>query len=357
MTHYSGQFPTIADFAGGRDNNFNLLRFIAAFAVMVDHSFVLVTGTPSSEPFRHSLGLALGSIAVEAFFLMSGFLVTASLFSRQNLWAFLWARILRIYPALIVVVLICAFGLGLFFTSLPAADYLGHPETLRFALLNGSLLRIVLTLPGVFDFLPWPRMINGSLWTLPIEFMMYLALAALWAALWILRSWRSRVLRAIIIVMSIVLIGAIFSNYIRGLEENYILRMVYMFVLGAAMHVLRTRISLTPTYLTIAISLLAVSMLDKEFFFFIYLLTFGYILIGLAYLPGGKIRGFNRIGDFSYGIYIYAFPIQQSPMATVKGLGVLQLTVAAGVLTIAAGALSWHLIEKHALRLKRGSAQ
>ena len=79
----------------GRDNNFNLIRFCAAFAVLISHSFAIATGSGSAEPMRHTLGLTWAYIAVDVFFLTSGFLVTASLISRQSAVGFAWARALR----------------------------------------------------------------------------------------------------------------------------------------------------------------------------------------------------------------------------------------------------------------------
>ena len=74
----------LSDFTAGRDNNFNLIRMAAALAVLVSHAFALAIGKSAAEPFQALLGMTMGSIAVDVFFLTSGFLVTASLLSRES---------------------------------------------------------------------------------------------------------------------------------------------------------------------------------------------------------------------------------------------------------------------------------
>jgi peptidoglycan/LPS O-acetylase OafA/YrhL len=98
--------------AQGKDNNFNLIRLIAALAVLVTHSFAIATGNPELEPLRGWLGMTIGDFAVDAFFITSGFLVTASLARRQSGLEFVCARVLRIYPALLVMVALTVFVVG-----------------------------------------------------------------------------------------------------------------------------------------------------------------------------------------------------------------------------------------------------
>ena len=119
----------LADFTEGRDNNFNLIRIVAALVVLITHSFALAAGTSAAEPFQKSLGMTTGSIAVDAFFITSGFLVTASLSKRRSVLDFVVARALRIFPALLVMLLLTVFGIGVFFTSMPVQGYLAAYKT------------------------------------------------------------------------------------------------------------------------------------------------------------------------------------------------------------------------------------
>lgn len=97
---------------------------------------------------------------------------------------------------------------------------------------------------------------------------------------------------------------------------------------------------------------LGVSMLDKEIFHVVYSLTLTYLLMCAAYMPSGRIRVFNRIGDYSYGVYIYAFPVQQSVAAFLPGISVAEMFQLSLFFTFLLAMLSWHLIEKPALALK-----
>ncbi len=104
----------VADLAQGKDNNFNLIRIIAAYAVLVQHAFPLALGPKTVVPLEVSLGVTIGMIAVDVFFMTSGFLVTASLLARKSTVEFVWARVLRIFPALFVMLMLTVFGLGLY---------------------------------------------------------------------------------------------------------------------------------------------------------------------------------------------------------------------------------------------------
>src|SRR6185437_175290 len=157
----------LGDVAHGRNNNFNLLRFCAAFAVLISHSFALAIGSVSAEPMRHTLGLTWAYIAVDVFFLTSGFLVTASLLNRRSAVGFALARALRIFPALWVMLALTVLGVGLAVTSSSAHGYLTARETWRYLIKNAILFRgMVPDLPGVFSSNPYRSVVNASLWTL-----------------------------------------------------------------------------------------------------------------------------------------------------------------------------------------------
>jgi len=119
---------------GGRNNNFNLIRFIAASLVLYSHSFPLAG--VDGEPFRKYTGLSAGEMAVDVFFITSGFLIANSFFRRNSIISFVWARVLRIYPALFVAMIFCVLVVGLFFTKDAWSVYLLSAETHKYFIKN-----------------------------------------------------------------------------------------------------------------------------------------------------------------------------------------------------------------------------
>ena len=159
----------LSDVDAGRKNNMDLIRFVAASAVIYAHAFNLQN---VNDPMEGVTGHSTGSIAVGIFFCLSGFLIAKSLCNRPSLLEFLLARCLRILPALIVVNIAVVLVAGAFLTELSPAAYFSNGRTWTFILWNSSLLKIQYDLPGVF-LNSYGGAVNGSLWTLPVEARMY----------------------------------------------------------------------------------------------------------------------------------------------------------------------------------------
>lgn len=344
----------LSNFTHGRENNFNFIRMVAAFAVLITHSFALAIGSGSAEPFRNSLGMTLGSIAVDVFFITSGFLVTASLLTRKSVIEFVWARVLRIFPALLVMLLLTVFGLGVFFTSLPLPTYLADSVIYVYLLKGMTLIAgVAYTLPGVFEDNPYKNAINGSLWTMPYEIRMYAILAILWVVSKYIKIARLKVFE-VLIVTSFVMMGIIFIiQHVYFSTQWHFTRLFLMFFSGAVYYVLKDHIRLSPAIFGVFLSALIFSaMVNKQFFLLVYILTIAYILFYLAYIPAGYIRKYNQVGDYSYGVYIYAFPVQQSVAAFIPGVSVLTMILISAFVTLLFAIISWHILEKRALGLK-----
>lgn len=342
-------------FVQGRDNNFKLLRIMSALAVLFSHSFLSVTGISEKEPLTASLGMTFGSIAADIFFIISGFLVTSSLVTRKSTLDFVWARVLRIYPALIVMVILSVFVLGIFFTSIPISSFLERSETHIFVLKNITLIfGVAYTLPGVFESIPFGKSVNHSLWTMPAETRLYIILLSLWVIPAIYKRIKIKPVSFSLLVISFASSSFVmhFLNHFYFHSENQSYRLLYMFFIGAAYFVLKEHISFSRGILWLAISCLLISALDIETFFVVYNIVLAYILFWIAYVPAGAIRGFNRLGDYSYSVYIYAFPIQQSIIALIPDISVKLMILASSVTTLFIAFLSWHFIEEPALTLK-----
>lgn len=345
--------PLLSDYAGSRDNNFNLIRFIAAMLVLYSHSFALATGVADAEPMRAALGITWGSVAVDVFFVSSGFLIAASYFSRSNFWAFTWARMLRILPGLWVAVGFCVFVVGMAFTTLSTTEYLSHSLTWRYVLENSVLLfGIEYRLPGVFKDLPWEDAVNGSLWTLPNEVKMYIILALTLLALGKLSKGRPVLVKYCLFAIAVLSVLTNIANHHYGFTKASFVHLFSMFFVGASFYAWRESVRMSSGLASLMLLAVLVSASHREIFFVVYLLCLPYLTLFAAYVPGGRIRNFNRYGDYSYGIYIYAFPVQQSVAAMVAGISVAGMTALSTPITLILAYLSWHLVEKRCLKLK-----
>ncbi|MES2582514.1 MAG: acyltransferase [Pseudomonadota bacterium] len=346
----------LASYAGGTDNNFHLVRILAAFAVLVTHSFALSTGSADAEPFRLSLGMTLGSVSVDIFFIVSGFLVTGSLLKTQSAIAFFWARVLRIYPALIAMLVLLVFVLGILFTSLPVLSYLTTPKTYVYFLKCATLVTgVSWTLPGVFHSNPMKDAVNGSLWTMPYELYMYGIVLGAWLVLRVRVAQRTQVFKlAVVTAMAASGVLLLLGHLAWGIEiESWFIKLFFMFFSGAGFYVMRERIQLSRVAFWICVlALVASSQIDRQLFFAVYVLTLAYVLFYLVYVPAGVVRQYNRLGDYSYGMYIYAFPIQQTVAALIPGVSVLAMVLYSTAGTLFMAVLSWHLLEKRALGLR-----
>ena len=343
----------LSNFTEGRDNNFSLIRIVAAFAVLITHSFALAIGTGRAEPFQKLLGMTMGTIAVDVFFITSGFLVSSSLLTRQSVIEFVWARVLRIYPALLVMLGLTVFGLGLFFTTSPLSIYLTDINIYRYLLKCGTLITgVAFNLPGVFEGNPYKNAVNGSLWTMPYEIRMYALLAVAWVVLGITKGYRLTLFKITIVTGFIVCgILIVVSHFY---FPTVFARFFFMFFSGASFYVLRDHVRLRHSIFWLFVLVLILSaLINAHVFLVVYVLTVAYILFYIAYIPSGYIRKYNLVGDYSYGIYIFAFPVQQSVAALIPGVSVLTMLLISAPVTLLLAILSWHILERRALGLKK----
>jgi peptidoglycan/LPS O-acetylase OafA/YrhL len=287
---------------------------------------------------------------VPMFFALSGFLVSGSAERLRAVKPFLAFRILRIVPALSVEVVLSALVLGPLFTTLALTDYLTHPEFVRYF---GNIAGIVhLSLPGVFAGNPATDNINVNLWTLPSEFYCYL-IAALLIATGIL--FRPVVLLvAMSLVTAILLAASLLVDFGVTMGNIYGAPVVsYYFFVGCVFYQWRDRIPFRAVYFVLACVLACVSMAFPHGVFLApAFLTYATVYVGCIGWP--RLPLIHR-GDYSYGIYLYGFPITQALVATVPALRGHEnwLALAAGALTVAFAVASWHVVEKPMLRFKR----
>lgn len=336
---------TLDQISDSRDNNLNLLRIGAATAVLVSHAYPLALGAGTPEPLTASTGFTLGTSAVFVFFAISGFLISQSFDRRRNELVFWWGRFLRIIPGLIVAVSLTALVLGPVASDLTVHSYYRSPAVATYVIRNVTLFALQPGLPGVFTSTPYPIFVNGSLWTLFYEVVCYAMVAVVGL---LCRSTRAFAL----FVLAFMVFYVCFRQSIDSDARVAKLAMLSLpFVLGMCAYRARRFIPLSGLLLA-GLVLLCVVFRETVMFreLFVTSLAYGALCVGFTRISG--LAEYNRVGDYSYGVYIYAFPIEQMTAWALDEPTPILVSTIAFVPTLLLAILSWHLVEKPALRLK-----
>lgn len=351
MSNDTPSTSLMSNYSSGHDNNFNLIRLLAAFAVLFSHSYSVVLG--SADPYRPLFevsGASLGSHAVNIFFVISGLLVMQSWDRSSSPLSFITARIMRIYPAMIIYTILVVFVIGAAFSSIDLLTYYTSAEAWTYLFSVGSLIEPDKTLPGLFATNPDAYNVNASLWTLRYELICYGALMAAG----MLGAFKSKKRFGFLALIAVVILFG-FSQTSIGADTNApfrsLVRFGFCFGIGVAAYHFRDKIPLHWSMLGVA-GFAVYAALGTPLYAFTLYVAVGYTTLWLAYIPNGPIRLFNKAGDYSYGVYIYAYPIQQTIIATSPDLLPVEVFMSASLLTLLAAIASWHVIEQPALRSK-----
>lgn len=340
--------PSLADcLKQGRDN-FLLLRLLAASMVVFGHSYA-IAAIPGVHDFiavaGWGPGVYTGSIAVDLFFVVSGFLVTGSYVNRRDLRQFVRSRFLRIMPAYLACVAITALLIGAVVTEWSIVQYFGSSEPWRYILKNLTFISLEWDLPGVFESNPHPSVVNGSLWTLPAEVRMYFWVAIFGVFGLLHRRWLFNV-----VVLSIFVLAAWFPEAAAGLfRAAPHSRLAALFALGAAFYINRDFVPVNGLIAT-ALVLLCYWLHGTPHFMSVFAVALAYVSLWLAYVP--RIPGLNKLGDYSYGVFLWGFPLQQVVTWVIGQPSPMQVFGWAMPMTLLIAMLSWHWIEKPVLKLK-----
>jgi len=341
--------PRLGELTAGRDNNVQLVRLCAAACVLLFHCYAL-TGRWTDEPlWRLTHDGNLGALGVQTFFVISGFLVTQSWLARARLAPFVAARVLRVYPALVAAALF-SVALAAASSSLPAAQFWRDAQTLDYLAHTPLGFDVRHFLPGAYPGNPSPGAANGSLYTLPFELRLYVALA-LAGALGFLAH-RSLGTALLVAGVAAAAVHPPWLDVMMGAgPELRVHVLVELFLLGALAWLWRDAIPVSRAGAVAAIAAVALDPagLARSALFAPLL---AYAVLTVAYHPALRFGAFNRVGDYSYGLYVYAFPIQQTLIARLPGIAPpLLFTLALG-LALAFAIVSWHALERPALGLK-----
>ena len=341
------------ELTSGRSTGFDYLRISLAFIIFSFHSVLTSYGLAAQNQIWEGPFHACLSMLLPMFFALSGFLVAGSLERSRTILQFLGLRAIRIFPALACETIVSAFAFGLIVTQLSLVQYFSSPVFLSY--LKNVLGIVNFELPGVFYDNPMPRMVNGQLWTVPFELECYALLGIL--ALVGLVKHRSLLLAfttmlQIIAIVKFVINGRIgqISEYWHGGLSGHELTVTFLY--GTLIYVFKEKLQWGPqnamVSLATAIALLSTQSNVGD------MLSAPFVAYVTVYLGLTNFRKYSilKSGDLSYGIFLYGFAVEQF----VVQLGARtwwQTLLCGGPLVLAISWLSWNLIEKPALSLRR----
>ncbi len=340
---------SIDELVDHRSNGLNLVRLVLASSVIFWHAFPL---TGRAFPFSHGAQIA-GDVAVDGFFVISGYLLTGSWLHKPRLLPYIRNRVLRIVPAFWVCLVVVGFVVAPLTSALrgssPASLFTGEHSAFRYVTDNSLLVIKFYDVAGTPTGVPYPAAWNGSLWTLRWEGMAYIGLALL-GLLSLLRR-PMAVLTIFVVAWSAVVLLAL-GIAPRNFYLAYGSRLGFMFLCGTVLALFGRHIPANRWFAGTSVLLIGISAFLPD-----YRMLAGPSLAYLVIFAGGMIRRPSwqlKDRDISYGMYIYGFPVQQT--LVIGGLGHLTpvLFGLVGFLcTVPVALASWVLVERPMLRLKR----
>jgi peptidoglycan/LPS O-acetylase OafA/YrhL len=368
---------SVGELFSGRNNGVGAIRLGLAIAVVISHTQPLGFGRDDIGFHLSGRQTNLGNMAVFGFFVLSGLLITRSA-RRTNIGRYAWHRLLRIYPALWVCLLVTALVVGPLIAIHEHGSTAGYWTTGPggpFGYLTGDWWTGMRQW-GIHDLLaqstPYGRtgpvsVFDGALWSLSYEMLCYVGIGVL-AVTAVLRQARRFVLFLLVATYLKILLdylhapgitgpigdlgGGFTLPLIGGVGLHWLIYLGMMFLIGAAIDLYREWIPIHDGLALLAALVLAGSLVIGGFFV-AGLPAFAYLLVWLSIRMPARLHRIGRKNDYSYGIYIYGFLAQQILASFNLGrLGFLPFTTLAILAAFAAAFASWHGVEKHALRLK-----
>lgn len=338
-------------------NSLDFLRLVLAISVIVAHSFAL-SGLGSDPLSRATHGQEnLGGLAIAGFFIISGYLITQSYRRSTTVWRFLWHRFLRIYPAFWVclVTTVVVFAPAMYLLTYGTVS--GYPYRCNESIANYLVANFAIKIEqhgicGLLAHNPFPGAVNGSLWTLYDEVRCYLAIATIGVMGGLGgRKWALVVSTTILYVVYGV--SVIFpESHALPLMGGQFLRNGAFFFAGCLFNLYSPRIPVRTALALACLMLVIMSSLIDGAYALTSVIALPYFVLWLATkLP---LRNWGKYGDYSYGLYIFAFPVQQIlALANTQQSGVIVFIGQSVAYTFIFAFLSCHLVERPALKLKR----
>lgn len=336
-----------------KSNNFDFLRFLFALLVVIAHSYPLSGNNVSTQwVYKLTNGqVELSGIGLYGFFTISGYLIFLSLKRSSSFFEYYWKRILRLFPALIVLLLLTIFLAPLVYEN--TTPYFKNLKIYSYFFRNLTLYRLQYGIEGVFENNIYPNAINGSLWTIWYEFSLYVFLSFLFYIR------KNKYFLQVLIVISFLLMYISYNfllhkfstRMIFGLNGLHFLNLGTYFVAGSLLAIFNydKRVN---SYLIWGLLFILIATLYFDVYTYAKHLIFPLIVLAIGLKPIKFISSFGEKGDPSYGIYIYSFPIQQTLMYFF-GLTTFYLIIWSVLISVLFGYFSWYLVEKKALSYKK----
>jgi peptidoglycan/LPS O-acetylase OafA/YrhL len=340
-------------------NNFDFLRLLGAFLVIFSHSYPIATGHANSEPLLG--GLTLGSLGVMIFFVISGYLIPSSWLRKPEFSGFFKNRVLRMVPGLFGVALVTIFIIGPLVTIIPVVDYFRDPLTYWYFHIV-TIYYVWGSLPGVFVNNVYPDVINGSLWILGLLFTMYIVVSIL-GFMGFLKKKVITLIITILLAVSYLIYNLSYFTFTKPFFDLiYYNKLVWLlsldltfgtilFMIAVLFYLYRERVKYD-VRICIFLAILWVLSFKTFLFSLVSFIALPYIILYIAFARIPYLNKVGKFGDFSYGLYIYAFPIQQSVSHFIPGISVLGMFLLSSLIVIPVSIMSYKLLESKALRLK-----
>lgn len=332
----------------GHDNFFTPLRLLFASLVVFGHSFPVAMRAAGSEP--HVIyHYTFSYIAVNLFFIASGFLVTKSMVYRGDTPSFISARVLRIFPALIVHVFFVMLVIGPLVTNQPLVEFFSHPDWYLQPFKVLTFYQTDMVMPGTFE-TNAEQLGSAPLWTLRFEVLAYIGTLAVFSLGFLRKKW--------MVLLQFVLpsMGWILAHHFGIFDKipasiGMLFRFGIAYGLGAVIYAYRDRISFSWTAFA---ALVLASYVFRETPVVEVLLNcaLAWFIFRVAYMRMPQLNWMQRIPDLSYGIYIYHWCVMQTLFYWLPNLNVLELFALTFPPTVGLAALSWYIVEKPALKSK-----
>lgn len=335
-------------------NNIDFIRLIAASLVIIAHApYILNLDALSWDPMSKIYGINMGRLGVFIFFIISGYLITMSWQKKKDIVDFTLARILRIYPAVIIVVILSVFILGPLLTTISIGDYFNSSITKQY-IQDATLFRMYYYLPGVFESNP-THSINGSLWTLPYEFTCYIFIGIL-GLMKIISNKKS----AIIFYILLIFVDFFFDKQVHGIvipiigiDFKTFFPLFLYFISGSLFYILRDNIKLNILGAIVSTIILYCSK-GTTISAYLSPILLTYIIITLAFYEPLPFKRIGKYGDLSYGLYLYAFPVQQLIVYVLGNeISLFTMIILSFLLTLPFAYFSWHFIEKPSIQMRK----